>query len=76
MAIGVFDSGVGGLTVHRRLVDRFPTADFIYLADQANAPYGGRGGAETTGQLAGPVDGVMSEGMQRLERYLETGSAD
>ena len=34
------------------------------------------GGAETTGQLAGPVDGVMSEGMQRLERYLETGSAD
>ena len=46
MAIGVFDSGVGGLTVHRRLVDRFPTADFIYLADQANAPYGGRGGEE------------------------------
>ena len=44
MAIGVFDSGVGGLTVHRRLVDRFPQADFVYLADQANAPYGGREG--------------------------------
>ena len=38
MAIGVFDSGVGGLTVHHRLVERFPDADFIYLADQANAP--------------------------------------
>ena len=46
MAIGVFDSGVGGLTVHHRLVERFPPADFIYLADQANAPYGGRPGEE------------------------------
>jgi glutamate racemase len=46
MAIGVFDSGVGGLTVHHRLVDRFPQADFIYLADQANAPYGGRPGEQ------------------------------
>ncbi len=44
MAIGVFDSGVGGLTVHRELVARFPERDFIYLADQANAPYGARGG--------------------------------
>jgi len=46
MAIGVFDSGVGGLSVHRRLVDRFPGADFVYLADQANTPYGGREGEE------------------------------
>ena len=46
MAIGVFDSGVGGLTVHHRLVERFPRADFVYLADQANAPYGGRPGEE------------------------------
>jgi glutamate racemase len=41
MAIGVFDSGVGGLSIHRALVDRFPKADLIYLADQAHAPYGG-----------------------------------
>ncbi len=40
MAIGVFDSGVGGLSIHRALVERFPKADFIYLADQAHAPYG------------------------------------
>lgn len=46
MGIGVFDSGVGGLTVHHRLVERFPTADFVYLADQANAPYGGKSGEE------------------------------
>ncbi len=49
MAIGVFDSGVGGLTVHRKLVDRFPQADLVYLADQANAPYGGREGEEIVG---------------------------
>jgi glutamate racemase len=46
MAIGVFDSGVGGLSVHHRLVERFPAADFTYLADQANTPYGGRPGEE------------------------------
>ena len=46
MAIGVFDSGVGGLTVHRALVERMPGADFVFLADQANVPYGGRPGEE------------------------------
>ena len=46
MVIGVFDSGVGGLSVHRALTRRMPQADFIYLADQANAPYGGRPGEE------------------------------
>ena len=44
--IGVFDSGVGGLSIHRALVQRFPSADFTYLGDQANAPYGGRSGGE------------------------------
>jgi len=46
MAIGVFDSGIGGLSVHHALVRRLPSANFIYLADQANTPYGGRGGEE------------------------------
>ncbi|HEY2049514.1 MAG TPA: glutamate racemase [Caulobacteraceae bacterium] len=46
MAIGVFDSGVGGLTVHHALVRRLPSADMVYLADQAMTPYGGRSGEE------------------------------
>jgi glutamate racemase len=46
MAIGIFDSGIGGLSVHRTLVERMPQADFIYLADQKNCPYGGRSGEE------------------------------
>jgi glutamate racemase len=40
--IGVFDSGLGGLTVLRALVDRFPTLSFTYLGDHAHVPYGNR----------------------------------
>ena len=44
--IGVFDSGLGGLTVLRVLVDRFPHLSFAYLGDQANVPYGNRSSEE------------------------------
>src|SRR4028119_2280888 len=40
--IGVFDSGYGGLTVLRDLVDRMPQYDYLYLGDNARAPYGNR----------------------------------
>jgi glutamate racemase len=40
--IGVFDSGFGGLTVLRGLVDRLPQYDYLYLGDNARAPYGTR----------------------------------
>jgi glutamate racemase len=40
--IGVFDSGLGGLTVVRRLRERVPRADILYFADQAHVPYGDR----------------------------------
>src|SRR3954469_21850762 len=62
MAIGVFDSGVGGLTVHRHLVQRFPAADFIYLADQANAPYGGRPGEEIVELTKAGCERLFAEG--------------
>lgn len=39
-AIGVFDSGVGGLTVLRALQERLPLENFIYLGDTARVPYG------------------------------------
>ena len=43
--IGVFDSGVGGLSVLRALRAALPHERFVYLADSANAPYGERGDA-------------------------------
>ena len=40
--IGVFDSGYGGLTVLKGLVKNLPKHDFLYLGDNARAPYGPR----------------------------------
>lgn len=40
LPIGIFDSGVGGLTVYRALHDRLPDERFIYLGDTARVPYG------------------------------------
>jgi glutamate racemase len=40
LSIGVFDSGVGGLTVLRALLERLPREDFVYLGDTARLPYG------------------------------------
>jgi glutamate racemase len=42
MAIGVFDSGVGGLTVYKELAAAFPESDLIYLGDTARVPYGNK----------------------------------
>lgn len=44
--IGVFDSGVGGLSVLRHLQAQLPQEHFIYLADQAHVPYGSRSAKE------------------------------
>lgn len=44
--IGVFDSGLGGLTVLQALADRFPNQSFAYLGDHANVPYGDRSSDE------------------------------
>src|SRR5580700_7248160 len=62
MAIGVFDSGIGGLSVHHALVRRLPTADFVYLADQANTPYGGRGGEEIVDLTRAGCERLFAEG--------------
>ena len=40
--IGIFDSGYGGLTVFRSIADKLPQYDYIYLGDNARAPYGNR----------------------------------
>ncbi len=47
--IGVFDSGVGGLSVWREIVRVLPHEDTIYVADQAHVPYGPRGETEIRG---------------------------
>lgn len=40
--IGIFDSGYGGLTVFKSIKTALPQFDYIYLGDNARAPYGNR----------------------------------
>src|SRR3954471_17578972 len=40
LPVGIFDSGVGGLTVYRALHERLPNERFVYLGDTARVPYG------------------------------------
>ena len=75
MAIGVFDSGVGGLTVHRELTRRFPDRDFVYLADQANAPYGGRGGEEIVDLTRAGCERLFEAGANVIVLACNTASA-
>jgi len=74
MSIGVFDSGVGGLSVHRTLVERFSTADFIYLADQANTPYGGRPGEEIVELTRAGCKRLFAEGCSLVVLACNTAS--
>jgi len=75
MSIGVFDSGVGGLTVHRALVNRLPQADFTYLADQANAPYGGRPGEEVVELTKAGCERLFDTGASLVVLACNTASA-
>ena len=75
MSIGVFDSGVGGLTVHRALVNRLPQADFTYLADQANAPYGGRPGEEIVDLTRAGCERLFDAGASLVVLACNTASA-
>jgi glutamate racemase len=75
MAIGVFDSGVGGLTVHRELTQRFPQRDFVYLADQAHAPYGGRGGEDIVELTKAGCERLFEAGASIVVLACNTASA-
>jgi len=60
--IGVFDSGHGGLTVLRALVERFPDQPFVYLGDHRNAPYGNRSSEEIVALTRQAVEALFQRG--------------
>ncbi len=60
--IGVFDSGLGGLSVVRALLERAPDASVIYLADIAHVPYGDRPLDQVRGFALSIVDFLLREG--------------
>ncbi len=60
--IGVFDSGFGGLTVHRALIEALPERDFVYLGDNKNAPYGTRPPLEVLNLTCAGIERLFAEG--------------
>ncbi|HTS62084.1 MAG TPA: glutamate racemase [Candidatus Acidoferrales bacterium] len=60
--IGVFDSGFGGLTVHRALIEAMPARDFVYLGDNQNAPYGVRPPIEVLNLTCAALERLFAEG--------------
>lgn len=75
MAIGVFDSGIGGLSVHHALVRALPEADFVYLADQAHTPYGGRPGEEIVDLTRAGCQRLFAAGCSLVILACNTASA-
>jgi glutamate racemase len=75
MAIGVFDSGVGGLSIHHALVNRLPQADFIYLADQANTPYGDKSGEQIVEMTREGCETLFEAGASLVVLACNTASA-
>jgi glutamate racemase len=60
--IGVFDSGFGGLTVHRALIEALPDRDFVYLGDNRNAPYGVRPPIDVLNLTCAALERLFAEG--------------
>jgi glutamate racemase len=73
--IGVFDSGLGGLTVLRALVARFPDTPFIYLGDHAHVPYGNRSSAEVIDLTRACVEALFERGCKLVLLGCNTATA-
>jgi len=73
--IGVFDSGVGGLTVLRALVERIPDADYLYFGDTARLPYGSKSAATVAHYAVGAVRYLQDQGAELLVIACNTATA-
>jgi glutamate racemase len=73
--IGVFDSGVGGLTVLRALRGAYPLDDFIYLGDTARLPYGTKSAATVTRYSLQCAELLVRRGIRCLVVACNTASA-
>ena len=73
--IGVFDSGVGGLTVARSILDQLPNESILYIGDTAHAPYGPRPLAEVRTFALESLDFLVDQGVKALVIACNTASA-
>ncbi|MCC6306266.1 MAG: aspartate/glutamate racemase family protein [Rhodobacteraceae bacterium] len=75
MTVGVFDSGLGGLTVLEALVHRLPGAGFLYYGDNAHAPYGTRDAEDIHRLTRAGVERLWAEGCDLVVLACNTASA-
>lgn len=75
LPIGIFDSGVGGLTVYRALHDRLPNERFVYLGDTARVPYGTKSLSTVERYAVENSLFLMSRGIKMLVVACNTASA-
>lgn len=75
LRIGLFDSGLGGLSVLRALRQLLPQAQLLYIADSANAPYGERDDAFIAGRSLAISEFLLSEGAQAIVVACNTATA-
>jgi glutamate racemase len=71
----VFDSGVGGLTVLRALLDRIPDASYLYFGDTARLPYGSKSAATVAHYAVGAVRYLQDQGAELLVIACNTATA-
>ncbi|MBO9430097.1 glutamate racemase [Sulfitobacter sp. R18_1] len=75
MAVGIFDSGLGGLTVWNKVQERLPEVDFVYLADSAHAPYGVRDADDIYELTCAAVQRLFDAGCDLVILACNTASA-
>lgn len=75
LPIGIFDSGVGGLTVYRALHNRLPNEHFVYLGDTARVPYGTKSLATVERYAIENSQFLASRGIKMLVVACNTASA-
>lgn len=73
--IGVFDSGLGGLSVLRHLLRLAPGCDYVYLADTARVPYGNRSESDITAIAKSDVEFLLAKGADSIAAGCGTASS-
>ncbi|RWZ49713.1 glutamate racemase [Labedella phragmitis] len=73
--IGIFDSGVGGLTVARAIHDQLPRESILYIGDTARSPYGPKPIADVRRYALEVLDDLVAQGVKMLVIACNTASA-
>lgn len=73
--IGIFDSGVGGLTVARAIIDQLPNESILYVGDTAHSPYGPKPIADVRRYTLEVLDDMVAQGVKMLVIACNTASA-